>query len=81
MDPEDWNCKTADDAKRAADYAVGHLCPGDIVLLHDDNPAVLTILDAVLPEVKRRRIDLQLAAESLLATSGPPKCGNENRNI
>ena len=80
LDPEDWSCRTADDAKRAADYAVGHLHPGDIVLLHDDNPAVLTILDTVLPELERRRIDLQLGTESLVATSGPRKRGNENHD-
>jgi peptidoglycan/xylan/chitin deacetylase (PgdA/CDA1 family) len=54
LDSGDWRCKTAAGAQQAADSILQRLMPRDIVLLHDDNPAVLTILDRILPVMTLR---------------------------
>jgi peptidoglycan/xylan/chitin deacetylase (PgdA/CDA1 family) len=54
LDSDDWRCKTAAGAQQAADSILQRLMPRDIVLLHDDNPAVLTILDRILPVMTLR---------------------------
>ena len=33
---------------------VQQVWPGDIVLLHDDNPHITTVLDPALPRIRRR---------------------------
>jgi peptidoglycan/xylan/chitin deacetylase (PgdA/CDA1 family) len=58
LDPVDWRCRTSEDAARAAAHVVNDVKPRDIVLLHDNNPAILNILDIVLPTLTEREMDL-----------------------
>ena len=57
LDSGDWRCRTPAAASVAAEHVKHSVMPGDIVLLHDSHPAVLTILDALLPELNSRNID------------------------
>jgi len=59
LEAADWRCRTSEDAARAAHFLLANVAPRDIVLLHDDNAAVLTILDAILPALSERRVDLK----------------------
>ena len=58
LDAGDWKCKTRSEADYCADYIKKNIQPGDILLLHDENPFVLDILDNILPELKAREFDL-----------------------
>ncbi|MGL6225911.1 MAG: polysaccharide deacetylase family protein [Thermoguttaceae bacterium] len=46
---EDWNLRDHEEAKKRGKLLVEKTRPGDIVLLHDDNPCVLDILEVALP--------------------------------
>lgn len=64
-DIEDWRMRSAAEARIGAEQLLDRIMPGDIVLLHDDNACVLEILDALLPGLKKRNIDLSLGIEAL----------------
>lgn len=51
LDTGDWRCRSAADAERCAAELAQGARPGDIVLLHDANPWVATILDLALPRL------------------------------
>ena len=70
LDSGDWRSHTHEDALRAAEYVKVNIKPRDIVLLHDNNPAVLTVLDLLLPQLRRQRIDLE---GGIVALSGRRK--------
>lgn len=55
---KDWRCRTSNEARHAAEKLVHKIKPRDIVLLHDDNPCVLEILDIILPAIHSRGYDL-----------------------
>ncbi len=57
IDVKDWQCKSNEQAILAANELVRNIKSGDIVLLHDDNPCVIQILEIVLPALKQRSID------------------------
>jgi len=65
LDGGDWSCKTPDKAKQIAKYLIERIRPNAIVLLHDDNPNVLIILDMLLPALKARKLDLHSGIEFL----------------
>ncbi len=54
----DWRFRSPGEAQAGASALAATVAPGDIVLLHDDNPWVLDVLDALLPELRRRDLDL-----------------------
>ena len=54
LDAHDWRCRTADDAVACANRLIAAARPGDVILLHDDRPTVLPLLDALLPGLRRR---------------------------
>lgn len=62
---QDWQLTTDDEARRQATLWADSISPGDIVLLHDDNPCVLTILDVLLPRLVARGIDLHRGVDEL----------------
>ena len=75
VDLEDWRCRRAEEASLLGERLGNLVVAGDIVLLHDDNPCVLQLLDAFLPVAAKRKIDLQRGLASLQglkpATIGP----------
>ena len=54
----EWGRAKSDDYRIIAEKLLETLKPRDIVLLHDNNPKVLKILDIVLPILKSRKADL-----------------------
>ena len=61
----DWRCRTSEDACHVSDYLMQQLGPRDIVLLHDDNPQILKILDIILPVIREKKFDLRSGIELL----------------
>jgi peptidoglycan/xylan/chitin deacetylase (PgdA/CDA1 family) len=59
VDPQDWRLRQAAEARALGERLVGKIGAGDIVLLHDDNPCVLTVLDVLLPGLIERGFDLR----------------------
>lgn len=65
VDPQDWRLRRAEDAQALGARLAAEVGPGDIVLLHDDNPCVLTVLDVLLPALAERRVDLRSGVSML----------------
>jgi peptidoglycan/xylan/chitin deacetylase (PgdA/CDA1 family) len=55
---QDWAVRDAKAAARCAAFLCSHVRPGDIILLHDDNPWILPILDILLPHLREHGFDL-----------------------
>jgi len=66
LDPEDWRCKNEKEARLSAKYIIDHVKPRDIILLHDDNPCVVTILNMILPVLAEKKFDLFSAVEHII---------------
>jgi peptidoglycan/xylan/chitin deacetylase (PgdA/CDA1 family) len=58
VDVDDWTLRSREDAQLAALRLVDSSHRGDIVLLHDDNPSVIRLLEMALPRLRERRFDL-----------------------
>lgn len=58
LDVGDWKCKGPEEAHRCGQDLSRQLSSKDIVLLHDDNPNILMILDLILPMIKSNKLDL-----------------------
>jgi peptidoglycan/xylan/chitin deacetylase (PgdA/CDA1 family) len=58
LDTDDWCCRTPEAAQRAAQRVAANVKARDIVLCHDDNPSVLSILAALPPVIRARGLDL-----------------------
>ena len=54
----DWRFRSAREARLGAIALVNAINPRDILLLHDDNPYVLDLLDCLLPKLVERQVDL-----------------------
>jgi peptidoglycan/xylan/chitin deacetylase (PgdA/CDA1 family) len=52
LEAEDWKCRSINDAESTAESLVSNISSGDIVLLHDDNEMVLTVLDRLMAGLK-----------------------------
>jgi len=59
LDPRDWACSTPEDAEASAAALLAGVRARDIILLHDDHPHILAILDRVLPALRERDFDLR----------------------
>jgi hypothetical protein len=70
VDIGDWAFRHHQDAQAGADRLLGMIKSGDIVLLHDDNPRLLDVLDIVLPKLKELGWDLARGLDQL--TRGAP---------
>jgi peptidoglycan/xylan/chitin deacetylase (PgdA/CDA1 family) len=66
LEAEDWRCRSIDEAREAGQQLIRKVTSGDIVLLHDDNPYVLNILDALLPSIQSYQYDLFSGIDCLL---------------
>jgi peptidoglycan/xylan/chitin deacetylase (PgdA/CDA1 family) len=62
----DWAFRTTDEAEAGASELLRTIAPQDIVLLHDDNHQVLSLLDRVLPVLQSRGFDLASGVDLLL---------------
>jgi peptidoglycan/xylan/chitin deacetylase (PgdA/CDA1 family) len=60
VDVGDWKLRRRDEAVQAGHDLANIACPGDIVLLHDDNPCVLTLLDAALPRMRQHLLNVDM---------------------
>jgi peptidoglycan/xylan/chitin deacetylase (PgdA/CDA1 family) len=65
LDVVDYGCHDEDSAIRAGDELLVRAQPRDIVLLHDNHPGVLTLLDRALPGLVERRFDLASGSGTL----------------
>jgi peptidoglycan/xylan/chitin deacetylase (PgdA/CDA1 family) len=54
LDAHDWRCRTPADAVACARRLMAAARPGDVILLHDDRPTVLPLLDVLLPALRDR---------------------------
>ncbi len=54
LDAHDWRCRTPADAEACARRLLAAVRPGDVILLHDDRPTVLPLLDELLPALRDR---------------------------
>ena len=54
LDAHDWRCRTPADAVACARRVAAAARPGDVILLHDDRPTVLPLLDELLPRLRER---------------------------
>ncbi|MGE3885939.1 MAG: polysaccharide deacetylase family protein [Vicinamibacterales bacterium] len=75
LNVRDWACETEADALRAAERLVREAAPGRIVLLHDDRPLVLPLLDFVLPRLRDAGFDLSGAVGCVQAEAGAGHAG------
>jgi peptidoglycan/xylan/chitin deacetylase (PgdA/CDA1 family) len=65
IDVQDWRCKNLQDSSTAAKKIIEIISPGDIILLHDDNPYVVTILEELLPVLHGKGIEFSKALYQL----------------
>lgn len=65
LDPRDYRLKSVEEAAGAGQALGGAAAGGDIVLLHDINPHLLTLLDVLLPRLASRGFDLARGPELL----------------
>jgi peptidoglycan-N-acetylglucosamine deacetylase len=64
QDEGDWMLRNRDDADALGRRLAAKIKSGDIVLLHDDNPYVIAVLDALLPQLKHLGFDLAMAVNA-----------------
>jgi peptidoglycan/xylan/chitin deacetylase (PgdA/CDA1 family) len=69
VDSDDWRSRTPTSAELVVGELLDRIAPRDIVLLHDDHPGVLTILDRLLPVLKARHLDLERGVDWLAGLS------------
>ena len=65
LDSGDWQLRDSARVAECAERLLGNAAPRDIVLMHDDNPFVPEVLDAVLGELSDRGFDLTTAIDTL----------------
>lgn len=70
IDVGDWKLRQDDEAVQAGHRLANSVGLGDIVLLHDDNPRVITLLETALSKIRERGFSLSDAACQLSATTG-----------
>jgi peptidoglycan-N-acetylglucosamine deacetylase len=58
VDVDDWKLRRDDDADQAGQRLADVAGPGDIILLHDDNPCVIPLLETALPRLCERKLGL-----------------------
>jgi peptidoglycan/xylan/chitin deacetylase (PgdA/CDA1 family) len=61
IDVDDWKLRRDDEAVNAGNLLSQRAGRGDIVLLHDDNPRVVILLETALPRFCERGLDLSRA--------------------
>lgn len=61
LNVRDWECESPADARRAAERLVREAQGGNIVLLHDNRPLLLPLLDFALPRLVAAGFDVAAA--------------------
>jgi peptidoglycan-N-acetylglucosamine deacetylase len=64
-DVADWSLRDDANARLAGERLARSVKAGDIVLLHDDNPCVLALLDVLLPALTMQGFDLASGLRSI----------------
>ena len=64
-DVQDWRFRNSREGRAGADELLRTITQGDVVLLHDDNPIVLDVLDTLLPDLKAQEYDLRRGPDLL----------------
>jgi peptidoglycan/xylan/chitin deacetylase (PgdA/CDA1 family) len=54
----EWGRRKSESGEALAEYVVQRIQPRDVLLLHDDNPKTITILQRLLPYARQRGWDL-----------------------
>ncbi len=67
VDVGDWQLRNEADAEIAGNRLAENASPGDIVLLHDDNPWVVRVLEIALPKLRKQAVRLDAALGALKA--------------
>ena len=67
LDSQDWASYNDNNASQISEHLLGRLVPGDIVLLHDDNPNTPPVLERILPSIRNRKLDLWHGVDHLRA--------------
>lgn len=67
LDSQDWASYNDNHASQISEHLLGRLVPGDIVLLHDDNPNTPLVLERILPSIRNRKLDLRHGIDLLRA--------------
>lgn len=62
---QDWQCRSKKEAANAANAILERVKAGDIILLHDDNPSAIDILNIILPKLKDRGFVLDQGIHAL----------------
>lgn len=65
LDSGDWKLRRKEDAVARAEQLSPMVAPRDIILFHDNNECVLTILDILLPRLAAQGLDLQSAVTTV----------------
>lgn len=69
VDADDWSLTSTEEASAAADHLVDKLesspARNDIVLMHDDQPHVVTLLEKILPLLRSQNCDLYTALDAI----------------
>jgi peptidoglycan/xylan/chitin deacetylase (PgdA/CDA1 family) len=65
LDENDWRLRNEADARECGRKLAERSVPGDVILLHDDNPCVLYVLDVLLPALSANGFDLSHAVSRL----------------
>lgn len=61
----DWAVGTPEDAAACGQRLASKVKPGDIVLLHESNPWLTTVLDVLLPRLKQLDVDLRSGVDRI----------------
>jgi peptidoglycan-N-acetylglucosamine deacetylase len=61
----DWAFRSDDEGRAGGERLIRDVRAGDIVLLHDNNPSLLPLLEVLLPGLRSRGLDLASGAQYL----------------
>lgn len=64
-DVQDWRFRSSHEGRAGAEELLRTITPGDVVLLHDDNPIILDVLDTLLPGLNALQYDLRRGPDLL----------------
>ena len=53
----EWNSNKHCNSKVISDYVLSALKGGDIILLHDNNPKIVEVLNTILPNIKEMNLN------------------------
>jgi peptidoglycan/xylan/chitin deacetylase (PgdA/CDA1 family) len=69
LDSKDWRLRRETDAEVRGEELSRVVRHQDIILFHDDNPCVLTVLDVLLPRLRSEGFDLNSPVRRLISTA------------